>query len=175
VSSVCIPHITWISLNLAGRVACWRGNLSCETSPVLSNPCQVSAVPRMSKANSSPAYGPFPTSVVMFRHRAQLKEYPPPSCWTARTLESESRNLDPTRDQKKKGLLGSLFLREPSGSAFAKAQAQHKLSTKAKSTTSRVQDKRGTSIESNKSSLSASLASRLSISSASTSSKSSKT
>jgi hypothetical protein len=168
VSSVCIPHITWISLNLAGRVACWRGNLSCETSPVLSNPCQVSAVPRMSKANSSPAYGPFPTSVVMFRHRVLDSQ-------NTQIREPTTRNLDPTRDQKKKGLLGSLFLREPSGSAFAKAQAQHKLSTKAKSTTSRVQDKRGTSIESNKSSLSASLASRLSISSASTSSKSSKT
>jgi hypothetical protein len=93
VRSVCILPKTWISLNLAGRVACWRSNLSCETSPVLSDPCQVSAVPRVSKMNSSPARGPFSTSVVMFRHQAQLKDYTPPSCWTARTLNTKSLRL----------------------------------------------------------------------------------
>jgi hypothetical protein len=58
-------------------VACWRGSLSCETSPVLSDPCQVSVVPRMSKMNSSPRLTVlFPTSVVMFRYRHNSKNTP---------------------------------------------------------------------------------------------------
>lgn len=85
-----------------------------------------------------------------------------------------SQDIIPMDDQKKKkginGLLGSLFLREPSGSAFAKAQAQHKLYTKPKSTAPKTQEKQGTSAKSSKASPSASVASRPSISSTSMSS-----
>jgi hypothetical protein len=132
----------------------------------------------MSKMKSSPARGLFSTSVVINvsgSGTTQKKHYAIMlDSQNTQTTHPTAPNPNPTMNQKKKGLLGSLFLKEPSGSAFAKAQAQHKLSTKAKSTASSVQNPRGTSIESNKDSLPTPFGGRLSISSKSTSSNSSK-
>jgi hypothetical protein len=130
------------------------------------------------RACSSPTrYSSF-TLIMSLRIRATQKVHSTIMLDSHNTTAKHSTDQDtrPIEDQKRKGingLLGSLFLREPSGSALAKAQAQHKLSAKAKSTAPKRRDTR-TSAESDKSSLPTSLASRPSISSTSTSLRSSK-
>jgi hypothetical protein len=164
---------TWQVGWLAGAVAS-----AAKKSPVLSDPCQVSAVLQTSKGRQFPDSLFSFTLIMSLRIRATQKVHSTIMLDNRNTTAKHStdQNTRPIEDQKRKGingLLGSLFLREPSGSALAKAQAQHKLSAKAKSTAPKRRDTR-TSAESDKSSLPTSLASRPSISSTSTSLRSSK-